>query len=465
MEEVIASELLELPDDEVERIVRRYFDDAEWQSLSELAKLRHIRMYVNYVGNPEFAALLPKPDFLKNVSKAAVPLSEKVKRKVTKVTKSAKSEGEVSFKSRKCDDTLKKSYPKRSSAPKVNYFEDEIADDDRYIFCDECQVEVVDFCDKCGMLVTIEDVKVPMGVPDRARKTVPEALEIKPSPVHGLGVFATKTVPKGVQLGPYEGKLTKVENTMGYSWKLRNGRLVDAGDESISNWTRYVNCADHMSRQNLVAFQYKGNLYYRTARTINAGEELLVFYGKSFAEKLGVDVKSYFNPQCEELKKDFYPCEFCGVGLCSQKYRAMHQKYCMKGRICLDSFACQFCKCCFMTETHRNHHQRKCVKVPTKDNTKRSRAIKGDACTKCKLTTKYTPDIKANKFQCHLCNFETRYKFNLTVHARRHDNTFGFVCPCCKKIFKQKLHLDSHYISRRTKDKVTIITGKIVKGE
>ena len=39
---------------------------------------------------------------------------------------------------------------------------------------------------------------------------------------------------------------------------------VDAFDTSISNWMRYVNCARSEAETNLVAFQYKAHIYYKT---------------------------------------------------------------------------------------------------------------------------------------------------------------------------------------------------------
>jgi len=32
----------------------------------------------------------------------------------------------------------------------------------------------------------------------------------------------------------------------------------------MSNWMRYVNCANTETEQNLMAFQYKGGIYYRS---------------------------------------------------------------------------------------------------------------------------------------------------------------------------------------------------------
>jgi len=48
--------------------------------------------------------------------------------------------------------------------------------------------------------------------------------------------------------------------------------FVDAEDKTTSNWMRYVNCANTEDQQNLVAFQYKGGIYYRSFKSILPGE-------------------------------------------------------------------------------------------------------------------------------------------------------------------------------------------------
>lgn len=64
--------------------------------------------------------------------------------------------------------------------------------------------------------------------------------------------------------------------------------LVDGRDAFQSNWLRYVNCSRHASEQNIRAVQYDGNIYYMATKQIEIGQELLAFYGESFARILGV---------------------------------------------------------------------------------------------------------------------------------------------------------------------------------
>ncbi|XP_061403949.1 histone-lysine N-methyltransferase PRDM7-like, partial [Lethenteron reissneri] len=50
----------------------------------------------------------------------------------------------------------------------------------------------------------------------------------------------------------------------------------------------FVNCARNEQEQNLVAFQHRGQIYYRTFRAVGPGSELLVWYGEEFAQELGI---------------------------------------------------------------------------------------------------------------------------------------------------------------------------------
>ena len=116
-----------------------------------------------------------------------------------------------------------------------------------------------------------------MGVYGRARATAPWPLAIGTSKhsLAGLGVITNKDLPCCLVFGPYQGKLV-VKNVdgdeSGYGWQVRkddNRPLsVDAVDETISNWMRYVNCPTNEQQSNISSFQYKGQIYYKTSRQI-----------------------------------------------------------------------------------------------------------------------------------------------------------------------------------------------------
>ena len=51
---------------------------------------------------------------------------------------------------------------------------------------------------------------------------------------------------------------------------------------------RFIRCARHMGEQNLYAFQYNKEIYYRAFATIPAGEELLVWYEDTYPQYMGI---------------------------------------------------------------------------------------------------------------------------------------------------------------------------------
>ncbi|KAL4703491.1 hypothetical protein ACJJTC_011293 [Scirpophaga incertulas] len=200
----------------------------------------------------------------------------------------------------------------------INYYEPDESSLDEYIYCDKCEDLVYDYCAVHGPLLVIPDNHVPAetGFPQyvpRAALTVPRVflhLALSAIPDAGLGVFSTITLPQGVRFGPYVGReSTTVYST--YCWQLYNERrvrtkVVDAADPNYSNWMRYVNCSRHWREQNLVAYQYRGQIYYRTIKIIPPNTELLVFYGGQFARLLGVNLKHYNSV-------DHYPFQVTGM--------------------------------------------------------------------------------------------------------------------------------------------------------
>ncbi|XP_073966165.1 uncharacterized protein [Choristoneura fumiferana] len=202
--------------------------------------------------------------------------------------------------------------------PRVCYYEPEEPPFDEYVFCTECSDYVYEYCSIHGPLLIIPDEKVPTktGYPDfvpRAALTIPRVfLHLANSNIEGagIGVFSTLTLPIGVRFGPYRGVRAPSAGDSSYAWQIydKNHKplhVIDARDDNASNWMRYVNCSRHVSEQNLVAYQYQGQLYYRTIKVIPRFDELLVFYGSEFAATLGVELRLYSVPcecyGCQEL--------------------------------------------------------------------------------------------------------------------------------------------------------------------
>ncbi|XP_018570320.1 histone-lysine N-methyltransferase PRDM9-like, partial [Anoplophora glabripennis] len=349
-----------ITDEEVENFILKFLTKQKWEELGDIVKTRYRNMTRNYLSVPKDQNIMPLPDYICKPAYNKPNLHPKSTVKARNVESVEKVEPKVPIRKN----------PKRN-VTQVNYYEEAEPGEDRYVFCDNCGEEYLDYCSKCGVLKSLLDFPVPLGTEDRAKKTAPKGvLEVRPSKVHGFGVFASRHVRKGIQMGPYQGEITRVDTTNGYCWKLRDGRLIDGADETRSNWLRYVNCAKNVAEQNVIAFQYNGQIYYRTCRDVEKGEELLVYYGKSFAEVLGINTKKYFEPNSEEVDSEYYCCEFCKVGLSTRAYRDTHEKYCRfrPNRMVLcskdDNFVCQFCECTLTKDEFLKKHEVYCRKNP-----------------------------------------------------------------------------------------------------
>ena len=73
------------------------------------------------------------------------------------------------------------------------------------------------------------------------------------------------------------------------SAKREHAYNVDSADPRTSNWLRYVNCARHPRELNLEMLPCYGKVFFMTRREVKKGEELLLYYGDSYALELGID--------------------------------------------------------------------------------------------------------------------------------------------------------------------------------
>uniref|UniRef100_A0A1Q3FRQ0 Putative transcription factor blimp-1/prdi-bf1 n=1 Tax=Culex tarsalis TaxID=7177 RepID=A0A1Q3FRQ0_CULTA len=181
----------------------------------------------------------------------------------------------------------------------------------------------------------VPDVPCEKGVPGRADKTLPRSLTLKPSLVLSTptatteGVWSTGVIPRGTRFGPFEGVRTPShpsdKQLWRYFWRVQELRHVsygnikifkdsdfyylDGSDPAQSNWMRYVASAYSFSVMNLVACQHQEHIYFYTIRDIMPNEELMVWYCRDFAKRLGYDIDperaTYSICREETLKKTY----------------------------------------------------------------------------------------------------------------------------------------------------------------
>jgi len=132
-----------------------------------------------------------------------------------------------------------------------------------------------------------------------AIRSFPDEVQLCASSIPGAsyGVCAKEHIPLGTWIGPYEGRRLSPRNLSPdidteYLWEIyKDGKLshyVDGSDEENSSWMRFIRCARHIKEQNLYAFQYCGNIFYRAFKEVPPGRELLVWYDDKYPQFLGI---------------------------------------------------------------------------------------------------------------------------------------------------------------------------------
>lgn len=117
-------------------------------------------------------------------------------------------------------------------------------------------------------------------------------IEVRQSPVHGNGVFATEKIPAGTLVCVYGGELISAEEAERraaersrenpkapiYVFGIDENLCIDAADTGAENPARFVN---HSCDENCEALwnARERRLEIRAARDIAAGEELSFDYG------------------------------------------------------------------------------------------------------------------------------------------------------------------------------------------
>ena len=112
------------------------------------------------------------------------------------------------------------------------------------------------------------------------------AYVVRNSPIHGRGVFATRTIRQGADIVEYRGRRVTMEEADNlpdsdpdnpyhtFLFELNDGRVIDAAVRG--NAARWIN---HSCRPNCVPYEDDhGRVFIEAKRTIRAGEELSYDY-------------------------------------------------------------------------------------------------------------------------------------------------------------------------------------------
>ncbi|XP_078380928.1 PR domain zinc finger protein 12-like isoform X2 [Oculina patagonica] len=259
--------------------------------------------------------------------------------------------------------------------------------------------------------------------------SLPEQVTIAPSSIPGvqLGVFSTCWIKEGTQMGPYTGRIVKVEELNSdvdnsLMWEVLNedgtvSHFLDAKDENPRNWMGFVNCARNEQEQNLDVFQYGGNIYYRAVKDIPPDQELLVWYGGTYIQFLGIPGIAPVNdfvrrkrrgPEEEEEEEP-------EQAIPDPIYKFSHER--VKNNVVPGRLKCTLCRRGFNSRSNLRSHMR--------------------------IHTLEKP------FQCKYCKKSFSQSSTLRNHTRLHTGEKPYKCLVCHFAYSQLAGLRAHQKSAR----------------
>jgi DNA-directed RNA polymerase subunit RPC12/RpoP len=356
--------------------------------------------------------------------------------------------------------------PSRNLRPRqaVHYVEYPVPEGDSYIWCTPCGRGEYNGCELH---------------PPYFGDTKEFCLVVGPSSVEakeaGDGVFNRgKMIPEGVLFGPYSGnfipisiykEIKKAGKESGNAWEVRdkeNKKTVGFMDPGVNtdhcmHWMSKINCASKVGDQNLVGFQLEGQIYYRVSQDIPENRELFVWYGKTYAADLGIEVEmidKYTGK--EDHTNEGTHCPFCALGLGGEKELVDHlgkgegQKYKCGVKQDMEmivsgerSHVCQECGKGFKAKRELVGHGVAHSKV---------KAFRCDINQCNKSYARASALVKHKKvvhegvkYECVECGKRFGQKDAMSKHFKTvHEEEKYFKCPKCGVQFGHKHHLTRH---------------------
>ena len=328
----------------------------------------------------------------------------------------------------------------RRHLKQVDYTEEDLSDEDCFLFCEECNELYMGDCPVHGELKPLDESRI--DISPLSIIPIPSPLSLKRSsiPGAGLGIFAKETIPIRTRMGPYAGKLIKgcVEdfpNESEYLWQIKRDHgktiwYIDGEDLSKANWLRFVNCARNEDEQNLVSFQYRGRIYYRSYKPIRPGNELLVYYGDQYARQLGIQEVS------GELGESEERCENGDGEVCVTTGTIRMRRFGSGDK----PYKCEQCSCSYSHKYDLTAHTR----IHTGKN-----LLKCEYCSKPFTCQQYLKrHIRTHTgekpFECETCHRRFSQDINLITHRRIHTGEKPYECSTCHKRFSRDINLITH---------------------
>ncbi|XP_022833020.1 putative histone-lysine N-methyltransferase PRDM6 [Spodoptera litura] len=237
-----------------------------------------------------------------------------------------------------------------------------------------------------------------------------------------------------------------------YCWQIydrnhKRSHVVDAADANRSNWMRYVNCARNWKEQNLLAYQYQGQLYYRTIKIIPRFTELMVFYGSEFANTLHINLRNYNSPPG-------YAQKFGAPAAKKPKLDIQKEK--------IQEVTPDKSKRNLQAKDQEEVNLRKPIKNPINKKALRTITVRKDLTneTNNNIINKNkelqnennseplqcTINTNNDDFKCKNCNYKGINSHDIKRHSIKHNNIKErlYKCDICDSCFSQKSNLKNH---------------------
>ncbi|CAG5127287.1 unnamed protein product, partial [Candidula unifasciata] len=235
-------------------------------------------------------------------------------------------------------------------------------------------------------------------------------------------------------------------------------KYFETQDENRCNWMMFVRPAKTFAEQNLIAFQYKEDIYFTVTRLIESKQELKVWYAAHYADRLGVSTLRMTEEDLQALDEE--DSKF-GCFECSRKFRssaALQQHLISHDNEDIKDFDdeggddADF----IVVEAGRKVDKQKGTFLRGQLTRGKRRNIMFDCskCTKCFSTEEkllkhqMVHGDDANKpLECPVCFKRVMNNSAMACHMKTHSDRKYYDCPVCGQDFDMVAHLKEHAVA------------------